>query len=98
MKIPSRVKIGWKRYKVIRGKHESMLISGGDLLYGCIDPTRGEIHLNDDYSTQQQKATLLHEMVHGISDMYGLGFDEPTVEVFSDALFTVMCDNPEMFG
>jgi hypothetical protein len=36
-------------------------------------------------------------MVHGISEMYGFGMEEDFVESFSNALFTVMEDNPGLF-
>ena len=98
MKIPKRVKIGWKVYQVKKDVAGQSLVMGGDLLYGDINYSTQEIHLNKDFSKAQQKATLVHEIVHGISDMYGLGFEEETVEVFSNALYATMQDNPGLFS
>lgn len=101
MNIPKKVKIGWKVYKVVKGDPENpkepSLVIGGDMCYGTITYDRHIISLNKNFSKKQQKATLLHEMVHGISEMYGFGMEEDFVESFSNALFTVMEDNPGLF-
>ena len=65
----------------------------GKECYGSIDYNSQVIKLRQDNSEKQNEATLLHEVIHGIADMYNLDFDEDTVTTLADALYTVATDN-----
>ena len=97
MKIPKKVKIGWKQYKIVKTVPKVELAEVSNHYFGYIDCNQRNIHLNVDFDKQQQEATLIHEIFHGISEMYNLNFSEEVVEQLGDAFYTLMCDNPEMF-
>lgn len=89
-----QIKIGWKTYEITNASPNASLIMGGDECYGQIDYDKNRILLNNEFAkTDQGKATLVHEALHGISEMYHLDLDEAMVERLGDALFTVIKDN-----
>jgi hypothetical protein len=92
-RIPDRVKVGWKDYKVVLT--EARLNSGAEL-YGQIDHDAQIIMLRGTSTHDQLCATLLHEVLHAVSDMYGLGLEEKLVEDLTNALYTVYKDNIEI--
>ena len=92
-KIPDRVKVGWKNYDVVLT--EPRLNSGAEL-YGQIDHDAQIITLRGTSTHDQLCATLLHEVLHAVSDMYGLGLEEKLVEDLTNALYTVYKDNIEL--
>lgn len=89
-----QIKIGWKTYEIIDASPNDSLIMGGEACYGQIDYDKNRILISDQFiGADQAKATLVHEVLHGISEMYHLDLDEPIVERLGDALFTVIKDN-----
>ncbi len=68
----------------------------GDL-YGQIHYLPEKIFLNADASEEQKKATLLHELIHALDEMYGIGLKEKQVEKLGNALYMLQKDNPELF-
>lgn len=96
MIIPDTVKILFKKYTVCRDNN--MRDDKGNLLYGQIDNIEQLITLNEDAGLEQQKATLIHEMVHGLDELYGIGLKEKQVEKLGTALYMMVRDNPEMFA
>ena len=96
MIIPDTVKILFKKYTVCRDNN--MRDDKGNRLYGQIDHIEQLITLNEDAGLEQQKATLMHEMVHGLDDLYSIGLKEKQVEKLGTALYMLVRDNPEMFA
>ena len=94
MRIPTKIKILYKEYTV---EHEPNLHDQGGDLYGQIDYMIEKIYLNPNSSEEQQKATLIHEIVHGLSDMYGIGLKEKQVEKLGNAFYMLIRDNPGVF-
>lgn len=88
-RIPDRVKVGWKNYDVVLT--ESRLNSGAEL-YGQINYDAQVITLRENSTHDQLCTTLLHEVLHAVSDMYGLGLEED----LANALYTVYKDNIEL--
>jgi hypothetical protein len=95
MKIPEKVKIGGFEYEIV--KSEIVLNPENDACYGTHEFTTLRINIAEKYAGQVQKATLIHEIIHAISDVYHLDFKESTVQKLGDALYQVIIDNPEMF-
>lgn len=95
MQIPEKVKILYKEYTVeeIENLHD-----GGVDLYGQIHYLTEKILLNVNSSDEQKKATLIHEVIHGLDEMYGIGLKEKQVEKLGNALYMLLRDNPKMFG
>lgn len=90
MKIPREVKIGWKKYSIVSA---SEALNSGGALYGQIDYDRQTITLRETNTGEQDEETLIHEVLHGISDMYGMGMTEDLVARLSNALYTFLKDN-----
>ena len=97
MEIPEKVKIGWKEFKVTVTEPSIVLKSDNGDYYGDIYWDKSEIRLSSNNDDDQQQATLIHEILHGISDMFNLDLSEDTVLRLGNALYTVIKDNPELF-
>lgn len=97
MNIPESVKIGWRNYVIEQGEHRAG-DNGGDL-YGEISYERRKIFLYDKMDKDEQNVTLLHEIAHGI--LYNMGSvlrtDENFITAFSENLYQVILDNPDIF-
>ena len=96
MIITDSVTILFKKYTV--GRDSNTRDDKGNLLYGQIDHIEQLITLNEDAGLEQQKATLMHEMVHGLDALYSIGLKEKQVEKLGTALYMLVWDNPEMFA
>lgn len=94
MIIPEKVKILFKEYEVIE---ETNLHDGQSELYGQIRYIDEVIALNPASSEEQKKATLIHEVLHGIDDLYRIGLEEEQIEKLGNAMYMFLKDNEEMF-
>lgn len=94
MNIPEKVKILFKTYDVQQEKNLHDM--EGDL-YGQIHYLPERIILNEDSTEEQKKATLIHELIHGLDEAYIIGLKEKQVEKLGNALYMLIRDNPEMF-
>ena len=94
MKIPEKVKVLYKEYEI----YEQVNIhdENGEL-FGQIQYLPQEIVLNADAAEEQKKATLVHEIVHALDEMYGIGLKEKQVEKLGTALY-MQKDNPGLFS
>lgn len=94
MVLPKKVKILYKEYGIEACDN---LHDDGNELYGQIDYLQEKILLNTAGSEEQQKATLIHELIHGLDEMYSIGLKEKQVEKLGNAVYMLIKDNPEMF-
>lgn len=94
MKIPNHVSILYKNYEIIQQEN---LHNEGDDLYGQIHYLSEKIILNIASTEEQKKATLIHELVHGLDEMYNIGLKEKQVEKLGNAFYMMVKDNPHMF-
>lgn len=94
MRIPKKVKILYKNY--IIEKQKNLHDENGDL-YGQICYLPERILLNEDSSEEQQRATLIHEMIHGMDEMFNIRLKERQVEKLGNALYMLIEDNPDIF-
>lgn len=94
MIVPEKVKILYKEYgiELREGLHDE----NGEL-YGHINYLSQKIYLNEEASEEQKKATLMHEIVHGLDEMYDIGLEEKEVEKLGTALYMLLKENIEMF-
>lgn len=95
MSIPESVSILFKNYAV--GYENGMRNEKGEMLYGQIDYIEQTITLNKAAKDEQAEATLLHEIIHGLDELYNIGLKEKQVEKLGTALYMLIRDNPEMF-
>jgi hypothetical protein len=96
MKIPRSVRIGGVDYEV---RITPNLRDGAKLLYGHIDYYNSVIELSDtDNNGHQARCiTLLHEILHGITNHAELDFEkageEQIVTVLAKGIYQVLQDN-----
>lgn len=95
MIIPESVSILYKDYAI--GTENHMRDDNGAELYGKINYLDQTITLSNASSLEQKKATLIHELIHGIDDMYSIGLKEKQVEKLGNGVYMLIRDNPEMF-
>lgn len=60
---------------------------------GRVDSNRNEIVIRKDMPVENQEETLLHEVIHNISDNIGIGLDENQVKQICVSLYSVFKDN-----
>ncbi len=89
-KLPNEIKVGWKTYNI---EFSSAKLNSGGELYGQIDYDNGIITIRESSTPDQIRATLIHEVLHAISEMYGLELEEKLVTDVANALYTVYKDN-----
>ena len=93
MVIPERIKILFKEYQI---EQREGLHDGADDLYGQICYFDEKILLNSSCSEDQKKATLIHEIVHGLDEMYGIDLKEKQVEKLGNAFYMLLlCIHPD---
>lgn len=95
MTIPESVSILYKKYAI--GTENHMRDDRGNALYGQIDYMEQTITLDASASLEQKKATLIHELIHGIDEMCSIGLKEKQVRKLGNGLYMLIRDNPEMF-
>ena len=83
MRIPEKVKVLYKEYEI--SEQGNLHDENGDLL-GLIQYLPQEIILNADAAEEQKQATLVHEVIHALDEMYGIGLKEKQVEKLGNAL------------
>nr|DAQ16231.1 MAG TPA: llama Aa1 VHH domain, Botulinum, VHH, antibody, botulinum, neurotoxin.6A [Caudoviricetes sp.] len=94
MTLCGEVKVGYKHYKV---KEEQNLHESEAELQGQIRYLEQEIALREDITEESKEATLMHECLHAIDEMYGIELSEEQVERLGNALYMFIEDNPQMF-
>lgn len=94
MNIQKTVKVLYKEYKV--EQEENIHDEDGDL-YGQVRFLEEIIVLNAAASDRTKEATLVHELVHALDDMYRINLEEEQVEKLGNALYMLISDNPELF-
>lgn len=86
------IKIGPLVYEVLLipklVSEEGVDLSGQILYEDCV------IKLEKESNPRRQLVVLWHEIVHGISDLYGLELSEQTVSILATATFCAFEENP----
>ena len=62
-------------------------------LLGNISYLTQEITLRSDASPADKRVTLLHEILHGVDDAWGLRLKERQVDMLAKALYQLLRDN-----
>ena len=95
MIIPEQVHLLYKDYEV--KKTNNLWNDSGETLYGQTQYIEQLILINENASEEQQKATLIHELVHGLDELFGIELKEEQVEKLGNAFYMLIRDNEEMF-
>ncbi|MDA3730059.1 hypothetical protein PBV87_00840 [Niameybacter massiliensis] len=93
-----KIKIGWKEYGIQCVESSNVLMNGGMECYGEILHDKCLIRLNVSNTEDQMRATVVHEILHGIENMYGIDLGEEVVTKLGNALYTLVKDNPKLIG
>ena len=88
-----KIRIGWKDYAIVNQEKQSILTVDGGTCYGEIRHEPPTIYLNAENDEQQNKATLIHEIIHGISDHYSIDFSEDIVTRLANAIVITLQQN-----
>lgn len=92
--VPAQLNIGGIAYRVLLVDEvsEETPAARGMILY-----EKQEIRIKKGLGPQVISATLLHEILHGIFELYSLDEDEPLIERISNGLYQVLHDNALLF-
>ncbi|MDO5096708.1 MAG: hypothetical protein Q4D65_09110 [Peptostreptococcaceae bacterium] len=90
-----KIKIGYKHYEVIeKEEDQAFALANGRRVFGTIDYHAEKIYINKAYANQMGE-TLIHEILHGVDDMYHLDMSEEFIRSLATALYTILMDNQE---
>lgn len=99
MIIPESVRIGSMDYKIIIT--DEVLIVNHEECSGLINYVEHLIKISNNQDVQGFEATLLHEVMHGITHernfIYDKNDDESITEELARGLHQLIKDNPNMF-
>ena len=88
--IPSKLIICGKQYRVMRkdlGCEENIIH------YGSTNHPQQKIEVSSKTKIEQQKETLLHEIIHVISEGYQIGLRERQIKTLANGLYDTMKRN-----
>lgn len=88
-----KIKIGYKDYQIKYLDPKQVLFDDGTELIGRIEYNDNIIYLSNRYSNDTRNEGLVHEVIHGIDDMYGIGLTEEQVNGLGKGIYTVLKDN-----
>ncbi len=84
-----KIKISWRKLPIIFSN--KTLVLNGNICSGiCKDD---QLEINTTYPIEQQRETLLHEVIHALDHIYGFDFSEDQVKGLSNALFETLKEN-----
>lgn len=94
MKIPNKVKIGYREYSIELLPENEVHVEGV-FKWGSVNANTAEIKISSDNS--HPGITLLHEIVHAIDVMSGEEtLEESEVEMISLGIWGTLRDNPDV--
>ncbi len=89
-----QLRILGKTYQIVRTEHVDGLSAGE--YFGSCDHTRSILTINARQEIQQERDTVLHEVLHAIDYTMQLGLKERQVHALGSGLLAVLTDNPEL--
>ena len=90
MIIPDKIKIGARDIRVREIDH----LSDDADRWGDYNPRTGTIRIEADIPDDMKNEMVLHEIVHVISDIYGVRLKEKQICVIGAVLYQILKDNP----
>ena len=88
---PTKVKVGGLEYRIWFEREF------GDNLFGRTVCSDQEILINKDVSEERQRVTLLHELIHAISnEMLEKQIDEQQVNALSQELYRILNEDKKI--
>ena len=85
------IKIAGIDYSIVLKSTEEM-----NGLIGTADFNKQLISINHDHTEQTQRIAVFHEVLHIVSDAYGLNLTEEQVKIGTHAFIALIEDNREL--
>jgi Zn-dependent peptidase ImmA (M78 family) len=85
------IKISGLDYTVNFRNNEEM---GG--LIGSADFNKQEININSTHTAQTKQIAIFHEILHLLSDSYGIHLTEEEVKIITHSFVALLRDNPNL--
>lgn len=89
-----KIKILWAEYEF--GYKTKLLDEDGGMCFGTCDNLDQEIRIEWLASPDRRRITVLHENLHALNVLNGLGLSEDQIQGISHQLYTVMKENPKL--
>ena len=89
--IIMKIKVAGIIYDVVRKTNEEM-----NGLIGTADFNRQIISINKEHTEQTQEIAFVHEILHIISDAYGINLSEEQVKILTHGLVAFYKENHEI--
>ena len=89
--MKEKVKIAGIEYDLVLKTTEEM-----NGLVGSADFNKQLISINKDHTEQTQRIAVFHEVLHIVSDAYGLNLTEEQVKIGTHAFIALIEDNREL--
>ena len=86
-----KIKVAGILYDVEYCSNEEM---GG--LIGTADFNKQLIRINKDHTEQTQEIAAVHELLHIISDAYGIGLTEEQIKILTHGIIALYKDNENL--
>lgn len=90
----NEVRVLGKVYKIERGQNSAGL--GGMQVFGTCDYAKSLICIDSTQDPQQERDTVMHEIVHAIDFAMHLEMDERQVHALGAGLAALFADNPTL--
>ena len=91
----NKAKIGGTDYRIKR-VNELTDTETGIELFGNIESAECVISICTKYPRQRQILTEIHELFHGISNEYNLGWNEKTTSLYAAIFYAFIKDNKQL--
>lgn len=88
-----KVTIGYEEFVVVQ---KDEIYHEGKRVNGAIDSDTCEISIESKTSNDKKQHIFIHEVVHGIADLYHLDLTEDEVDLLALGLFNLKRDNPRL--
>ena len=93
-KIPTKLRIIGHVYRIKKEKLEQ----DGWCMFGLANHSEKTISLNTSNDHTQDEETMIHEVIHVLSERTGAGLNERQVTAISNGIYCVLKDNPRLLN
>ena len=93
MRTPKPIKIAGYTIPVVMKKN---LKVGGINALGCYQYVNPKITLNNHMTGQEKAHTLLHEAIHAVDRLYGIGLKESQIARLEVGMGDLIVNNPSL--
>ena len=88
--MQTKLKIGYKTFDVV---YQPKVFLDNEEVSGYIDFDDGKICIKDELPLDSKNQTLLHEIFHGIENVFNIQLTEEQIDALATGFLTVAKDN-----